>query len=106
MTPARRAAASNTRILLAEPRTLNDPVGCRCSHLSSTWQPVAVDRAWLSSNGVTRTCGLDDPCSGPDGVCSGPDDPGAALIPTSASRMRWYSVATLVPPLVCLMGRF
>src|SRR5580693_8979733 len=67
MTPARRAASFNMWTLFAEPLTLNEPVGWRCSHLSSTWQPSAADSAGLTSNGLTGTWGR---------------------MPTSASRIR------------------
>src|SRR5580700_4646740 len=58
MTPARRAASSKEQILLAAPRTLNEPVGCRCSHFRSTSHPSEADNTGLTSNAVTGTWGL------------------------------------------------
>ncbi|GGR33255.1 hypothetical protein GCM10015536_43430 [Streptomyces griseomycini] len=53
-TPAARSSGSSPAIRTYAPRSLNDPVRCRFSHLRCTGAPTSRDRCLLPSIAVVR----------------------------------------------------
>ena len=53
-TPRARSASESLAILLYAPRTLNDPVRCRFSHLRNTGPPTVSDSTRECSTGVSE----------------------------------------------------
>ncbi len=53
-TPAARSTGERPEMRTYAPRSLNDPVRCRFSHLNWTGAPTRADRWRLPSSGVTR----------------------------------------------------
>lgn len=63
ITPVSRALSPSTRILFAEPRTLNEPVGMRCSVLSHTSHSSSRESRVRRSRVLTGTCGRIPRCA-------------------------------------------
>src|SRR5882757_2455492 len=55
-TPRSRCSAVSVRTLASAPRALNEPVRCRCSHLTSASAPSSSATPWKVASGVSVRC--------------------------------------------------